>query len=349
MLPRSKEKTTTDPVRRAPRSRTVEGKNYIRIERHMGELTLRRIPFPEGEISLLRAIDLGEALSVLEEFQPEVVIFDAATLTIEPLELVSALQALRINLRIGCLLDRDRSHRRFGNALWVTSRETFSNKGGPPAKWSAGPLTVGDFVDLAILHRSSVALRFVLQGNRDAEIYFEDGAVKTILTGSTADTEAVLLEIASEIPISTAVHSSCKQYSNNHNIGSGPARKECFMPSLNLKSLAEAEGFIVASLVDSESGMMLGAHGNGAEFGIDIEVASAGNAEFIKTKRKTMAKMGMKDAIEDILVSLGNQYHLFRPLSQNPAYFLYLALDRSRANLAMARHTLKTFDATIKL
>jgi hypothetical protein len=40
------------------------------------------------------------------------------------------------------------------------------------------------------------------------------------------------------------------------------------------------------------------------------------------------------------LITLGKQYHLLRPLSSNDALFIYVALDRNRANLALARHYL---------
>jgi hypothetical protein len=57
----------------------------------------------------------------------------------------------------------------------------------------------------------------------------------------------------------------------------------------------------------------------------------------VKAKRKTMGNLGLKEQIEDILITLNKQYHLIRPLRARSTLFFYVALDRSRANLAMAR------------
>jgi len=83
---------------------------------------------------------------------------------------------------------------------------------------------------------------------------------------------------------------------------------------------------------------MLGTAGGTA--GLNLEVAAAGNTEVVRAKRKTMRSLGLNDPIEDILITLSRQYHLLRPLRSNDALFIYVALDRSRANLAMARHQL---------
>jgi hypothetical protein len=107
-----------------------------------------------------------------------------------------------------------------------------------------------------------------------------------------------------------------------------------------LTKLAELEGFIGACIVDSNSGMMLGSLGGSGE--LNLELAAAGNTEVVRAKRKTMKTLGLTDPIEDILITLGKQYHLIRPLTANDALFVYVALDRKKANLALARHQLLT-------
>jgi len=105
-----------------------------------------------------------------------------------------------------------------------------------------------------------------------------------------------------------------------------------------LEKLSGVDGFIGACVVDSDSGMMLGSHGGGDS--LNLEAAAAGNTEVVRAKRKTMASLGLKDKIEDILITLGKQYHLIRPLEVKDGLFAYLVLDRSKANLAMGRHSL---------
>ena len=108
----------------------------------------------------------------------------------------------------------------------------------------------------------------------------------------------------------------------------------------SLEELLQIDGALAVAVVDSNSGMVLGKAGGG----IDLDVAGAGNTEVVRAKMKTMKSLGLKDAIEDILITLTKQYHIIRPLESNQKLFLYVVLDRSKSNLAMARHELRTFE-----
>ena len=47
---------------------------------------------------------------------------------------------------------------------------------------------------------------------------------------------------------------------------------------------------------------------------LDLEVAAAGNTEVVRAKMRTMESLAPHDAIEDVLITLGKQYHLIRLL-----------------------------------
>lgn len=115
-----------------------------------------------------------------------------------------------------------------------------------------------------------------------------------------------------------------------------------------LKEAMTLEGALGAALVDYESGMSLGTLGGGQ--GLDLELAAAGNTEVVRAKMRTLASLAMDDVIEDILITLGKQYHLIRPLtSSKGTLFLYMALDRTRSNLALARHSLKRIESGLEV
>jgi hypothetical protein len=113
----------------------------------------------------------------------------------------------------------------------------------------------------------------------------------------------------------------------------------------SLKEALSTDGAIVAAVVDANSGMLLGSEGSG----LDIELAAAGNTEVVRAKLATMKALKLDDFIEDILITLGKQYHVIRPIAKSKGVFLYLVLDKSKANLALARRKLQEIESTIEL
>ncbi|WP_425470133.1 hypothetical protein [Streptomyces tateyamensis] len=113
--------------------------------------------------------------------------------------------------------------------------------------------------------------------------------------------------------------------------------------------MGSVDGSIGVALVDYTSGMALGTVDGGA--GLDLTVAAAGNTDVVRAKLRTMEMLGLNENIEDILITLGSQYHLIRPLTGRggKGLFLYLALDKRRANLAMARHQLAKIESDLEV
>ncbi|MBP2328285.1 hypothetical protein JOF56_008670 [Kibdelosporangium banguiense] len=115
-----------------------------------------------------------------------------------------------------------------------------------------------------------------------------------------------------------------------------------------LKEAMSIAGAVGVALVDYDSGMSLGTSGGGDWLNLDI--AAAGNTEVVRSKLRVMSALALNDNIEDILITLHRQYHLIRlmdSVKSRTSLFLYLVLERERANLALARHYLKQIESDL--
>jgi predicted regulator of Ras-like GTPase activity (Roadblock/LC7/MglB family) len=99
---------------------------------------------------------------------------------------------------------------------------------------------------------------------------------------------------------------------------------------------SDVNGVIATAVVDLESGMTLAAKSNRGDF--DLAVASAYNSELVKQKMKIMRALNLKSSLEDMLLTLSDQFHLIKFLPGGTS-FLYLAADRSGTNLAILRNS----------
>lgn len=98
---------------------------------------------------------------------------------------------------------------------------------------------------------------------------------------------------------------------------------------------ADVGGVVATAAVDLESGMTLASKTNRPDF--DLTVASAYNSELVKQKMKIMRALNLKAALEDMLLTLTDQFHLIKILPGGTS-FLYLAADRGSTNLAILRN-----------
>lgn len=152
----------------------------------------------------------------------------------------------------------------------------------------------------------------------------DDALTLTILSSFLNQTQSVTQ--AMPAPVTTDI--------NQANPNTTSERNEN-MASINdsLNELMKVDGAMAAALVDSNTGMVMGKVGGG----INLDAAGAGNAEVVKAKLKTMKMLGLNEAIEDMLITLGSQYHIIRPMAAKPTVFLYFVLDKSKASLGLAR------------
>jgi hypothetical protein len=117
-----------------------------------------------------------------------------------------------------------------------------------------------------------------------------------------------------------------------------------------LKEALTIDGALGAALVDIGSGMALGTLGHSAD--LDLTLAAAGSTDLVRATLRANELQGRAgESMEDILTTLTHQYHLIRPLSGpgGEGLFLYLVLDRSRANLAMARHQIRLVEGSLSM
>lgn len=112
--------------------------------------------------------------------------------------------------------------------------------------------------------------------------------------------------------------------------------KDCLQEALQL------EGALGAALGDWKSGMCLGSIGtDNPVFPLErLELAIAGNTEVVRAKIRAMQSVKINSRIEEISMTLLNQYHLIRLTQSVEGLFFYVVLDREKANLALARFKL---------
>jgi predicted regulator of Ras-like GTPase activity (Roadblock/LC7/MglB family) len=114
----------------------------------------------------------------------------------------------------------------------------------------------------------------------------------------------------------------------------------------SLDTAMQLSGALAAMVVDLESGMILGKVGGG----FDLDVAAAGNSEVLKAKMRTAEMLGLNQKVEDVLITLENQYHVIRPVVSNShPIFIYVALDKSKANLALTRIKITEIEKNLKI
>lgn len=114
------------------------------------------------------------------------------------------------------------------------------------------------------------------------------------------------------------------------------------------QDLMDLDGAMAFAYVDYTSGMILA---SASTVPYDLELAAAVSTEFVRAKLRAVQQMGRNTRIDDILVTLSDEYHLIL-LSDDPGFdgvFGYLVLDRGRGNLALARRRLHAVDASAQL
>lgn len=265
-------------------------------------------------------------------------------------------------------------------SLLATVEEVLAHRDTPGFSGAVSSATLPDLVQLFFMSGSTGALR-VWHNDDTGSIWFDRGAIVDAHAGILSGREAIFEMISWEggkfamdlkvAPPSRSVQEgttglileALRRLDEKKNGRSLEVHQDAeeelelietegdeTMPNniqITLERLRGIDGYIGSCIVDSESAMSLGSDGGNSN--LNLDVAAAGNAEVVKAKRKAIRALNLKDEIEDILITLGKQYHLIRPMRSRSGVFIYLALDRSRANLAMARLTVADAERALEL
>ena len=116
-----------------------------------------------------------------------------------------------------------------------------------------------------------------------------------------------------------------------------------------LQAALTLEGALGVALGDWKTGMCLGLAGTDSQAfpTAKLELAVAGNTEVIRAKLRVAQSLQLNDRIEDILITITNQYHLIRLTQAVDGLFFYLTLDREKGNLALARFKLAQLEKNL--
>ena len=103
-------------------------------------------------------------------------------------------------------------------------------------------------------------------------------------------------------------------------------------------------GFIAVSVTEVKSGMSYYSLTTNSSF--DPELASAYNLEVVKAKLSAIKALNLTQKIENIMINLSSQIHII-DISEEGDYFIYLAVDASKANLGMTKAILNKYKKDI--
>lgn len=104
-------------------------------------------------------------------------------------------------------------------------------------------------------------------------------------------------------------------------------------------------GFIAVSVAEIASGMSY--YSQSVVAGFDPELASAYNLEVVKAKMNAIKALNLQgQVVDNIMITLSSQMHII-DVSENQQYFIYLAVDSTKANLGMTKSILNKYKKEI--
>lgn len=108
--------------------------------------------------------------------------------------------------------------------------------------------------------------------------------------------------------------------------------------------LRRVDGYVSSCLVDSSSGVILGA--DGQLEGLDLQSVVAGYCELYRTKCAAARAITPDDQIYDIVITLTRQYHVLHAVATQRECFVYAVYDKP-GSIAMITRALAAAEAAL--
>lgn len=100
-----------------------------------------------------------------------------------------------------------------------------------------------------------------------------------------------------------------------------------------------------AAVVDADSGMCIESAGELPFF----EIVAAMSVDLLGVEEEVIRRMASRDRVEDVLVTLGQQHHVLRPVRSRKGLALFAVFDRRNTRLAWARHRVAELETRLRL
>lgn len=108
-----------------------------------------------------------------------------------------------------------------------------------------------------------------------------------------------------------------------------------------VKNLSEnVPGYIATSVTELGSGESMISHSAVDSF--DPQLASAYNLEVVNAKLRAVEALKLEDEIKEISITLNSQIHIIN-IAPTGGYFIYLAIDSTKANLGITKSFLNKY------
>lgn len=113
-----------------------------------------------------------------------------------------------------------------------------------------------------------------------------------------------------------------------------------------IKTIMDLDGVLAASIVDISTGMPIA---QDSKSNVDVESYCAYMVEVVKSHKKFLNKLNIKDKIEDIVINLNNNYHIVTFVLKQDNLFIYVILDKENSNLGMTRIVLGKIEEELNI